>query len=103
MRVFTSADHSVQVAAGEEFEVKLVAMTFGGYQWKVFPDTNLVEVVDDTKYTEFAASDLIGCPLWQWIRLKALGSGTTQLSFQHVRPWETIAPDDTHDVELTIR
>jgi len=84
----------IEVRVGEEFNITLESNPSTGYGWQLaqqFNETVLVLVGSEYKPSE--SDELMlgagGMEIWTF---RALNSGTVELSFVYVRPWETDVP-----------
>lgn len=84
---------AISAKAGEEFEIRLVAATDGGYSWA--PEPSLVSVPYDgiIEYvgsdTDFSAcpSNAVGCNGTNVLTFRALRAGETQILLKEYREW----------------
>ena len=94
----------IEARVGREFQIALQANPTTGYKWE------LVESLDESKVklarSEYRRNEPArvgsgGVEVWTF---RAVGAGTTSLSFKYVRPWEkTGPPADTRTFKVSIR
>jgi len=94
---------SIQVDAGEEFQVALDSNPTTGYDWSITtdPDPKVVE----QKGSSFVApkSDLYGAPGKQVYTFNGVATGKTDITFENRQPWDKKAPPAwTHNAAVTV-
>ena len=90
----------IKVSKDNEFIIKLEVNLSTGFQWKPDFDYNYLEMTG-VEY-EAANTDLVGASGIEIFTLKPLQSGTTQLNFNYLRPWEDKAPIKKAVYNITI-
>lgn len=105
-RVFTDADQgaTVQLKAGESFEVRLKSNPTTGYGWTVdLKSTPLVKLTGQS-HTEPGQPGAIGRPIVQVFHFQAVGRGEGALLLRYTRPWEKpSAGDEQFSLHVSIR
>ena len=92
------SDSDKIVATGNMFEVILDSNASTGYSWVAYFDENLLELIDQSYQVN---SELIGAPGKEVFVFKALDSGSAQVNFSYMRPWEN-EPVKTETYTVTI-
>ena len=103
----TDADNGKQIAikSGDVVTITLVSNPTTGYSWQVMEIDNAVLVQDgDPAYKQSPSSEgLVGVGGTETFRFKAVGSGETKLSLGYMRPWESVLPIETFNVQVTVQ
>jgi predicted secreted protein len=95
VKEFTDPSEPVQVAVGEEFQIRLRSATTAGYLWAVVdpkPSTAVLEPIGDT--VDAPESTRPGASAAQLFRFRAVGRGATTVLLRYARPWEEPAEGD---------
>jgi inhibitor of cysteine peptidase len=99
--VFTSSP--VDVAVDDTFVIELEANPSTGYSWELAGPLDEAIVVSLGSDHEAGDSDAVGAPGTQQLSFRAVGTGTTTIALQYVRPWETdVAPSETQDYTVNV-
>lgn len=99
--VFTSSP--IDVAVDDTFAIELEANPSTGYSWELAAPLDEAIVVSLGSDHEAGDSDAVGAPGTQQLSFKAVGEGSTTISLQYVRPWETdVAPAETQDFTVDV-
>jgi hypothetical protein len=91
---------SEEKLAGDEFDVRLEAMSGGGYRWTPAPLPDGVTLIGDDYERDAAAAP--GDPVRHIFRFRAARGDPFTLRFDLKRPWESSAVR-THEVRVTKR
>lgn len=95
---------NVQINKGQEFTIKLSSNATTGYSW------NVDDVYDKTIITKISSvykapnTDLTGAPGEEWWVFRGTSTGTTSLTFNYARSWETgVSPINSKTFNITVR
>ena len=100
-KVFTSSP--VDVAVDDTFVIELEANPSTGYTWELAGPLDEAIVVSLGSDHEAGDSDAVGASGTQKLSFRAVGSGTTTIALQYVRPWETdVVPSETQDFTVNV-
>ena len=93
-----------KTTVGKTFTIALDANATTGYNWsQTTKDTNVVAYVDNA-YTATAANpQIIGGSGAVTFTFKAVGKGTTTISFAYARPWESVPAAQTRTITVTVK
>src|SRR5262245_6124144 len=98
-KVYEAGD-SIDVDNGDSFVVALEANPTTGYSWQAAPNPN-VEFVSSKQVQ--AGSNAIGAPGTQQLTFKAVKAGSSTLTLNYLRPFETgVPPVQTEDFDVTV-
>lgn len=95
---------SMEVEAGQDFQVVLDANPSTGYDWTVAekPDPNIVEQAGEEAVQPPEGQTMTGAPIKEIWKFKAVAAGKTDIVFENARSWEKdVPPAATHNVAVT--
>ncbi len=101
----TEADNgsALKLQSGEGLSVSLSITTGTGYSWRVARIDRKVLRQNGQPTLVHSAHPMPGATATQVFRFVVMGTGTTQLELDYVRPWEKgIAPARTFRVDVTV-
>jgi len=99
----------IEVEAGLEFAIVLESNPTTGYSWQLAEplDEDIVELVSsefEEKKPEGTEETPLGAPGEEVWTFEAIGEGSTEISLEYVRPWETdAAPEETKTFEVEVK
>lgn len=109
---YDDPEQTIEVEMGLEFAIVLVSNPTTGYSWQLAEplDEDIVELVS----TEFEKNgsegegegeeEPLGAPGEEVWTFEAIGEGSTEISLEYVRPWETDAsPEETKTFEIEVK
>src|SRR5262245_307712 len=98
-KVYEAGD-SISVENGGTFVIALEANPTTGYSWEAEPNDN-VEFVSSKQVQ--GGSNAIGAPGTQQLTFKAVKTGSSTLTLNYLRPFETgVPPVQTEDFDVTV-
>jgi inhibitor of cysteine peptidase len=99
--VFTSSP--IDVSVDDNFVIELEANPSTGYSWELAAPLDEAIVTSLGSDHEAGEGDAVGAPGTQELSFRAVGEGTTTISLQYVRPWETdVAAADTQEFTVNV-
>ncbi|MHC1782055.1 MAG: protease inhibitor I42 family protein [Anaerolineaceae bacterium] len=89
---------------GDILEITLEANPSTGYIWEVDPlDEKILQLDGEPETRSGANANLVGAPVTQTFRFKAVAPGQATLTISYRRPWEKgIEPEKTYTAQITI-
>lgn len=96
---------AMEFEAGQEFQVVLDANPSTGYDWTVDgkPDPAVVEQMGEVATRAPENPELVGAPVKEIWKFKAVAEGKTDIVFENKRSWEEDEPPAaTHNVAVTV-
>ena len=85
------------------FTIALDANATSGYNWtQTTKNTNVVAYVDIAYVATVSSTQVAGGSGTVTFTFKAIGKGTTTISFAYARPWESIPPSQTKTITITV-
>ena len=94
------AGDSISVENGGTFVIALEANPTTGYSWEAEPNDN-VELVSSKQVQ--GGSNAIGAPGTQQLTFKAVKTGSSTLTLNYLRPFESgVPPVQTEDFDVTV-
>lgn len=103
VKVKIDGNRTVGLRLGQDLKIELEGNPTTGYLWQVagFSNENILEKVG--KYEYVRKSDLIGAGGVQTFSFKSLKKGTTVISFEYTRAWETNkAAEKQYNVKVVV-
>jgi inhibitor of cysteine peptidase len=103
VKKYTESGTSIEVAAGDKFEIALTANDTTGYTW------NKNEVYDkaylELESTQYLTNEPVrpGSPGVQQYIFKALKAGSTTIKMTNKRSWESTSSDKTVTFNVNIK
>jgi inhibitor of cysteine peptidase len=92
-----------ETTIGKTFTIALDANATSGYNWsQTTKDTNVVEYVDIAYVATASSTQVVGGSGTVTFTFKAIGKGTTTISFAYARPWESVPPSQTRTITVTV-
>ena len=92
-----------ETTVGKTFTVALDANMSTGYNWtQTTKDTNVVAYVDIAYVATASSTQVVGGSGTVTFTFKAIGKGTTTISFAYARPWESVPPSQTKTITVTV-
>ena len=92
-----------ETTVGNTFTVALDANMSTGYNWtQTTKDTNVVAYVDIAYVATSSSTQVVGGSGTVTFTFKAIGKGTTTISFAYARPWEKVPPSQTRTITVTV-
>ena len=102
----TDVDNGKQITirSGDVATVTLVSNPTTGYSWQVMEVDNTILVQDgNPEYKGAQGSEgLVGASGTETFRFKAVGTGTTTLELGYMRPWESVPPIETFNIQVVV-
>src|SRR5664280_2539596 len=93
-----------ETTVGKTFTVPLDANMSTGYNWtQTTKDTNVVAYVDIAYVATASSTQVVGGSGTVTFTFKAIGKGTTTISFAYARPWESVPPSQTRTITVTVK
>ena len=83
---YTEGSHSVEIAGGEQFTIRLESNITTGYQWEVEYDDSLLALIE----SEYVPDDENGPPGSggaQFFTFEGINTGVTEIVLVYKRPW----------------
>jgi len=92
-----------ETTTGKTFTIALDANATSGYNWsQTTKDTNVVAYVDIAYIAAASGPQVVGGSGTVTFTFKAVGKGTTTISFAYARPWESVPPAQTRTITVTV-
>ncbi|MFC1787103.1 protease inhibitor I42 family protein [Halobacteriota archaeon] len=91
---------TIKVEKGDTFSVVLPSNPTTGYSWGVDFDFNYVQLTDSGYVTSNPV--LVGSSGNETFEFLAVKSGTTEITFSYMRPWESKPPLDIRVFKIII-
>jgi inhibitor of cysteine peptidase len=99
VKTFTDTGEVIQVKSGEEFIISLPANPTTGYTWEAVLTASWLQQVDKTYIPDEPV--LTGSGGVEEFRFKTLDKGSTTITLNYARPWESTAIEQkTFTVEV---
>lgn len=94
---------TLKVTAGETFVLSLDSNPTTGYDWSVAAswDEKVLNLLDKG-YQQSGNSQLMGQGGKSYWKFKALQAGTTDLKLVYARPWESVQPQKTFQINIVV-
>jgi inhibitor of cysteine peptidase len=93
-----------ETTVGKTFTIALDANATTGYNWsQTTKDTGVVAFVDNAYLAEARDPQVVGGGGTDTFTFKAVGKGTTTISFAYARPWESVPPAKTRTITVTVK
>ncbi|RIE07392.1 protease inhibitor I42 family protein [Candidatus Cryosericum odellii] len=93
-----------ETTTGKTFTIALDANATSGYNWtQTTKNTNVVEYVDIAYVAVAPGAQVVGGSGTVTFTFKAVGKGTTTISFAYARPWESVPPAQTRTITVTVK
>ena len=94
----------ITIRSGDVATVTLVSNPTTGYSWQVMEVDNTILVQDgNPEYKGAQGSEgLVGASGTETFRFKAVGTGTTTLELGYMRPWESVPPIETFNIQVVV-
>lgn len=86
-KTYTVDSKSVNTSVNEEFTIALESNPTTGYSWQNEYDKTKLNLVSDEYKAKVVKENIVGSGGTQYIKFKALKSGTTNVIFSYRRPW----------------
>lgn len=103
----TEADNGRQITVrpGDIVTLTLASNPTTGYSWQVMEIDAAILVQDgDPEYKQSPGSEgLVGAGGTETFRFKAVSAGTTSLNLGYMRPWESVQPIETFEVQVVVQ
>ena len=103
----TDADNGRQITvkSGDVVTVTLVSNPTTGFSWQVMEIDNAILVQDgEPEYKQSPGSEgLVGAGGTETFRFKAVGTGETKLGLGYMRPWESVPPIETFNIQVAVQ
>jgi inhibitor of cysteine peptidase len=102
----TNADNGKQISvkSGDVVTITLESNPTTGYSWQVMEIDHAILVQDgDPEYKQASGSEgLVGAGGTETFHFRAIGSGTTTLNMGYMRPWESVPPIETFEIQVSV-
>jgi len=98
-------DDVVELAIGQTHEISLESNASTGFTWLAHYDDKILELVEE-RYEQPSASSgqpALGAAGAQIFVFKALAKGEITVTFEYMRPWESLPPEKTQEYTFSIR
>jgi predicted secreted protein len=95
----------VQLAIGQTHEISLESNASTGFTWLAHYDDKILELVEE-RYEQPSASSgqpALGAAGAQIFVFKGLTKGETAVTFEYMRPWESLPPEKTQEYTFSVR
>jgi inhibitor of cysteine peptidase len=93
-----------ETAVGKTFTIALDANATTGYSWsQTVGDTNVVTFVSNEYAAETRDPQVVGGGGTDTFAFKAVGKGTTIITLNYARPWESVPPAQTRTITVTVK
>ena len=103
----TEADNGKQITlqTGDTLTITLESNLTTGYSWQVMEVDEAVLVQEgEPEYKQSPGSEgLVGAGGTETFRFKAVGTGETKLGLGYMRPWESVPPIETFNVQVAVQ
>jgi inhibitor of cysteine peptidase len=103
----TEADNGEQITVrpGDIVTLTLASNPTTGYSWQVMEIDAAILVQDgDPEYKQTPGSEgLVGAGGTETFRFKALSAGRTSLNLGYMRPWESVQPIETFEIQVVVQ
>lgn len=97
-----TGNKTIGIKIGQRLKIELEGNPTTGYLWQV-TDISQKGVIEEVgKYEYLRDSDLIGSGGVQIFSFKSLKKGTTVVSFEYKRTWETVAAAKKYNVKIIV-
>jgi len=92
-----------ETTVGKTFTIALDANATTGYNWsQTTKNTNVVAYVDNAYVAAAADPQVVGGGGTDTFTFKAVGKGTTTITLNYARPWESVPPAQTRIITITV-
>lgn len=92
-----------ETTVGKTFTIALDANATTGYNWsQTIKDTNVVAYVDNAYVAAATGPQVVGGSGIDTFTFKAVGKGTTTITLNYARPWESVPPAQTRTITITV-
>jgi len=92
-----------ETTVGKTFTIALDANASTGYNWsQTIKDTNVVAYVDNAYVAAATGPQTVGGGGTDIFTFKAVGKGTTTITLNYARPWESVPPAQTRTITVTV-
>jgi inhibitor of cysteine peptidase len=93
-----------ETAVGKTFTIALDANATTGYSWsQTIGDTTVVTFVSNEYAAETRDPQVVGGGGTDTFAFKAVGKGTTTITLNYARPWESVPPVQTRTITVTVK
>ena len=92
-----------ETTVGKTFTIALDANMTTGYNWtQTTKDTNVVAYVDNAYVAAATGPQTVGGGGIDTFTFKAVGKGTTTITLNYARPWESVPAAQTRTITITV-
>ncbi|HAG10377.1 MAG TPA: hypothetical protein DCK76_03100 [Desulfotomaculum sp.] len=92
----------ISLAKGQVLHLSLPGNPSTGYSWSYVKEPDQL-VLKEINHEYFSDSTLVGAGGTDNWEFKAMDSGSTTLSLIYSRPWESVQPEKTFQIEVTVQ
>ena len=93
-----------ETAVGKTFTIALDANATTGYSWsQTVGDKTVVTFVSNEYAAEARDPQVVGGGGTDTFAFKAVGKGTTTITLNYARPWESVPPAQTRTITVTVK
>jgi len=96
-----ASQEEIKTKNGENFSIVLEANPTTGYEWQVDFDSVYLELVEKNYIPD--SLELIGSGGEETFEFLAKKSGTTEITFSYLRPWESVQPIEKRVCDIIIK
>jgi len=93
-----------ETTVGKTFTIALDANATTGYSWaQTIGDKTVVTFVSNEYAAETRDPQVVGGGGTDTFAFKAVGKGTTTITLNYARPWESVPPAQTRTITVTVK
>jgi len=93
---YSDPSETITVKVNNEFVIALKANMTTGYAWEASFDETILSLVEQNYVPDEHEEGMVGVGGTDYLRFKALQTGSTEIELTYKQPWEENSEDEQH-------